>query len=64
MEFIKGFLGVFSPTEEEFNQKYAEIDIDGDGVISQEEMSQFIKITSQKSINVQETSDPRDHIIS
>jgi Ca2+-binding EF-hand superfamily protein len=52
MEFINGFLGVFSPTEEEFNQKYVEIDIDKDGIISQDEMSQFIKNTSQRSINI------------
>ena len=32
--FIEGYLGVYSPTEEEFNAKYSEIDTDGDGVIS------------------------------
>jgi hypothetical protein len=32
--FIEGYLGVYSPTEQEFNTKYNQIDIDGDGVIS------------------------------
>lgn len=52
-EFIEGYLGVYSPSETEFNEKYNDIDTDRNGLISQLEMKIFIKSTCECTLKAQ-----------